>query len=80
MDDPRNLLKPGTRTCRCSSCGEYFTAPSVFDLHRVGQYPGCRCLDPAEIDARGLTLDARGRWTASLRVTLPDRDRRFYPG
>lgn len=34
MSDPR--LRPGSRACRCSVCGEYFGGERAFDEHRVG--------------------------------------------
>ncbi len=52
--------------CRCSACGEYFNSVSTFDRHRHGGWQGRgadrRCLSPAELKARGWTLNAHGFW------------------
>ncbi len=52
--------------CRCSACGEYFNSVSTFDRHRHGGWQGRgadrRCLTPAELRARGWTLNAHGFW------------------
>lgn len=41
-------LRPGTRLCLCRSCGDRFSGPSVFDLHRTGPWSSRRCLTPTE--------------------------------
>jgi hypothetical protein len=57
-------LAPGTNHCLCDSCGQYFGGVTTFDLHRVGEYSDGtrRCLTAAEMQARGLSLNARGLW------------------
>lgn len=58
--DPK--LKPGSRFCKCTVCGEYFTGESAFDAHRVGEYPDRRCLPPLTMRQVGLFTVARGNW------------------
>jgi uncharacterized C2H2 Zn-finger protein len=53
--DPLNLLRPGSNTCRCTACGEYFSNDRSFTRHRRDG----KCLDPT---SRGLTQDKRGIW------------------
>ena len=64
----------------CCACGHDFAGLTYFDQHRVGRYeplesgaaripeagtaPGRRCLDEEELEAKGLSLDGNGRWTA----------------
>lgn len=43
MNDP--LLRPGTNHCLCCACGEYFSTPANFDMHRKDG----ACRNPAEI-------------------------------
>ena len=65
----RNMLPAGSKFCQCSGCGEYFTAPSSFDNHRVGKYEITtgpdrrRCLTTAELRTRGWRKTVSGYWT-----------------
>lgn len=73
---------------QCGACGLDFTSLSGFDSHRVGKHgysysqgvkmeplreDGRRCLTPAELTDRGMTQNARGRWT--LPAPHPDAPR-----
>jgi hypothetical protein len=62
--DPK--LKTGTRICKCPTCGEYFSTPNLFDMHRAGAFSKRRCLDPAKVVDKNkiarLRLDVRGIW------------------
>ena len=66
MDDK---LRIGTRNCKCSGCGEYFTSVGTFDLHRAGTGSNRRCLDPAKMaDKKGiarLRKTDRGLWAGT---------------
>ena len=65
----------------CRSCRQDFGSVSAFDRHRVGRHAytlseglelgredGRRCLDVDEMQATGMALDARGRWTITRDV------------
>jgi hypothetical protein len=64
--DPR--LRPGTKHCLCSACGEYFTTPANFDAHRQGNAQNRRCVNPATMTRKNgkprFTLNARGLWAS----------------
>jgi hypothetical protein len=49
----------------CVPCGQDFASVALFDRHRVGRHDGDdrRCLDVAEMIAKGWALDSRGRWS-----------------
>lgn len=56
----------------CRSCGEVFSSVTNFDRHRVGVHDydystekpdGRRCLDVDEIQALGLVLNEKARWS-----------------
>lgn len=69
--------------CQCSGCNQYFTSPTTFDDHRVGDYgdaiytkygkvtgytkPTRRCLTPDEMRAKGWEQNKWGQWR-------PERD------
>jgi len=68
-------INPGTNHCRCAACGEYFTTPANFDMHRVFTKPpkGVRrqasdtcCVDPGSlVNKQGkarLRRNAQGLW------------------
>jgi hypothetical protein len=48
----------------CPACGAVFAGMRAFDAHRIGPYTsgGRRCLTPLEIQAEGMSQDARGWW------------------
>lgn len=56
------MLKPGTRACLCRSCGRIFSAPTTFDVHRVGPMANRRCAVESEMRDAGLEPDPRGVW------------------
>ena len=83
MYDPK--LMPGTNHCKCAVCGEYFTTPDNFDLHRiwaekVGENARTRvCRHPSTI-VRGkgkskgkarLHLNSKGLWAETGGVYIP---------
>jgi hypothetical protein len=60
---------PGAKYCQCNACGELFNSVTGFDWHRVGDYETknnrqgvVRCLTPAEMAAKGWSLNKRGMW------------------
>ena len=54
----RTKAKLGTgRSCMCPTCGEYFTALSSFDRHRVGEHGSKVCVAPESV---GLEVKTRG--------------------
>lgn len=59
----------GHRIEHCTECHETFTGTGAGDKHRVGEHAihvrpdRRRCLSPVEMTARGMTKNARGRWT-----------------
>ena len=61
-------LRPGSRTCQCGECEEYFAAPSTFDLHRTFENPKVedwdtrRCMTPDEMEKTGLRRNPYGVW------------------
>ena len=69
-------------SCECAECGRIFTGLTGFDAHLSSEHPdgsvhgntcNCsgwwpRCLDDAELGAKGYAPDARGSWgTGALR-------------
>lgn len=61
------------RMCQCAVCGHTFGGERGFDLHRVGPYAASgkfggrrRCLSADELQAAGMTQDARGIWRREL--------------
>ena len=48
--------------CLCRTCGDYFNSVSMFDKHRVGEYPARRCLTSEEMSARGYVRNEAGFW------------------
>src|SRR5690606_1230898 len=74
-------LKPGSRACRCSVCGEYFGGEKSFDLHRVGPMADRRCLPRSGMQAAGLELDSSGYWrrrgpSSEAVISLPPKAQR----
>jgi hypothetical protein len=64
-------LTVGTKYCQCGACKRYFTSPTTFDMHRVGE-PGSRyCRHPGHVLDKQrrprLRLNDKGYW-ASNRV------------
>jgi len=62
-----------TRTLRgnrsqCGGCGLYFSSVSAFDKHRVAidKDGNRRCLDEAEMRAKGMDINERGWWVSAL--------------
>lgn len=64
----------------CSVCDIDFGSLSAFDMHRVGRHAyahsperpdGRRCLDEAEMSAKGMRVDAHGRWRSPAAATSP---------
>lgn len=58
------MLPPGSKFCRCSGCGEYFTSETPFGIHRVDG----RCLSVTEMEARGMSKNPRGYWRSRARA------------
>ena len=59
------------RRCHCTACGEAFNSESTFDRHRHGDYvTGRRCLMPAELRARGWSINRAGFWIERERPGL----------
>jgi hypothetical protein len=65
----------------CRACRRDFSSVAAFDRHRVGRHAydfaeglelgfedGRRCLDEDEMQAAGMALDRRGRWTITRDV------------
>ena len=56
------LLRPGTNHCKCTVCGEYFTTPNNFDMHRKDG----ACREPGSIlsknGQRKLKKNKKGLW------------------
>src|SRR5262245_45824910 len=61
----------------CCACGQDFASVTLFDAHRVGKHQyawspeqpdGRRCFGVDELEARGWTLDERGRWCDPARA------------
>ena len=71
MSDPK--LPPGTKYCQCAACGEYFTSPYTFDLHRAGEPTNRYCVAPDKVIDKHrrtlLRLNDRGYWTSNRRRT-----------
>jgi hypothetical protein len=66
--ETRAPLRPGTGVCECAGCGERFKSVTSFDRHRTGPQDARRCLSPAEMRARGMSVNAHGQWVASVRA------------
>jgi len=64
MSDPK--LGFGTKHCKCSVCGEYFTTPANFDLHRRGNPTSRVCVPPYTLTNkkgdRLLEKNCKGLW------------------
>lgn len=65
-------LRPGTNTCWCRACGECFNSVHAFDKHRTGPATNRRCLDTAEMEKAGMSVNARGYWISKRLKTTPD--------
>lgn len=56
-------LRVGKRTCECASCGEYFTSPSGFDMHRIDYgSANTRCATVAQMSQMGMKQNTNGVW------------------
>jgi hypothetical protein len=62
----------------CRACGNDFTSLELFDRHRVGVHnydfsperpDGRRCRSAGEMNAKGWTVDAGGRWLDPARAS-----------
>lgn len=58
----RTMLPPGSRYCRCASCGAYFGGERAFAVHRAGPTADRRCLAPSGMRERGMEMDSSGYW------------------
>lgn len=61
--------------CQCAGaphagCGERFNSTRAFDKHRADADSSRRCLSAAEMQAKGMALNARGFWITSKRPIL----------
>ena len=84
MYDPK--LMPGTNHCKCAVCGEYFTTPHNFDMHRRRVSRNARtadCVYPGGItDKKGkarLHLNTRGLWASTGGAYIPKPPRSGDP-
>ena len=51
---PSNLTLPaGSRFCKCTACGEYFSGERPFDSHRTASWESRRWLTVDEMGALG---------------------------
>ena len=50
------ILRQGSSTCMCPTCGRFFSTTANFDRHREGPYDddSRRCLSPREMEAKGM--------------------------
>ncbi|HXR65851.1 MAG TPA: hypothetical protein VN729_08005 [Ktedonobacteraceae bacterium] len=57
----------------CAACGMIFAGVRAFDAHRVGSYQSKtrRCLTISEMQAQGMTQEARGWWMLPEASTGP---------
>jgi hypothetical protein len=64
--------QPGARFCECAACGELFNSEKPFAAHRVGDFDDNtrRCLTPAEMAAKGWSLNKRGMWITAAMPTI----------
>lgn len=67
--------KLGGDHCQCAGapyagCGEFFNSTRAFDKHRVDAGQARRCLSAFEMQAKGMSLNARGFWVTSKRPIL----------
>lgn len=65
---------------QCTGCGELFNSTAAFDKHRTGTFhpPARRCLTVTEMQAVGMTVNARGFWVTEA-MDAAARARRGYP-
>ncbi len=69
LPDGKNMLPPGTNFCQCAACGEYFTTPAAFDMHRRwGEDKKTRlCVSPMRLVTKSgaprLVKNAKGYWS-----------------
>lgn len=78
----------------CRSCKQDFGSVSAFDGHRTGKHAytyvegydleprredGRRCLDSAELEAKGWAVDAHGRWRTPAKVPFSERQAKRVP-
>ena len=70
MTDPK--LRPGTRHCLCSDCGEYFTNVQNFDMHRRHTRTTSFCVHPSTLVSKTgkarLRRNAMGLWARPGRL------------
>lgn len=59
---------------QCQVCKGYFNSVAAFDKHRVGPHgDGRRCLDEAEMLAKGMARNGAGFWVGSPMASAGDR-------
>lgn len=58
-------------TCKCPTCGEFFSTVSNFDKHRVGEHGNKKCVDPETV---GLVIKQRGKGTVWKKPGILDSD------
>ena len=52
----------------CRACGQLFNSVAAFDKHRTGHFgKDRRCMTEAEMQAKGMAINGRGRWVTALR-------------
>ena len=56
------LPSVGSQKSLCAACGEIFKSVSGFDAHRVTRDGGRVCLNPDEMEARGMSINGKGFW------------------
>lgn len=61
--------------CRCPTCREYFNSTTAFDKHRIGSFSvDRRCLNPTEMQAKGMSQNAGGFWITKKFTSQPLRE------
>lgn len=67
----------------CSDCGQAFGGKDTLNRHRVGRGAKRRCLTPSEMEAKGLRLNASGKWSQpgpKTSLTPRAEDKTLAPG
>jgi len=56
-------LKVGSPRCQCTACGEYFSSPTPFDMHRIWSPQRSRgCKTPEQMLGDGMAKDKYDFW------------------
>ncbi len=60
MDTIEPYLPIGSNVCYCVGCRRIFNSEKPFDMHRVD----LKCLTVEQMQARGMVVNALGRWVS----------------